>query len=173
MIRPERDVASLRREAGRNVACKEKRVYGNYLFNRFFAKIIWDWEMSILQVTIQYRVFEILHVKIILDRWTVYRKTNISNICIVLQHFSAHPKNVLSIRREDQRKLEYQLDINLVSISNGRYILNFFMGNRWKFSALGKNSNFRREVLPSKAIDVIEVRYKCRLFTSRKKNLEC
>lgn len=34
--------------------------------------------MSILQVTIQYKVFTVLLVKVVLDRWTVYSKTNIS-----------------------------------------------------------------------------------------------
>lgn len=90
MIRSGGDVASLRREAGRNVACQEKRVHGNYLSYRFFAKIFSDWEMGILQVTIQYKVFAVLLVKVVLDRLTVYSKINISNSCIVLQHFPAH-----------------------------------------------------------------------------------
>lgn len=81
-MRPGGDAASLRREAGRNIACKGKRVYGNYLFYRFFAKILADWEMSILQATTQYKVFATLVVKIVLDRWTVCSKTNVSNSCI-------------------------------------------------------------------------------------------
>lgn len=40
MIRPGGDVASLRRETGRHVACQENRVHGNICFTGFWPKYI-------------------------------------------------------------------------------------------------------------------------------------
>lgn len=83
--------------------------------------------MSILQVSIQYQVFVILFVKIVLDRWIVYSKRNFSNSRITLH------KNNISLCTQKivwSNRREYMEDI----------LKKIGLGNKLQFSALCKNS---------------------------------